>query len=198
MPNIVIRMFRGGAIMGRSIILGVCLAAGLSASASAQDAQTYFYDGNGRLVASTLAQPTTGVMTAYALDAADNRMGRNAAAAAPPPNVDRISFPYTLLPTQKLTSLNGVYNLTFEPGGDLVISSSSGVLWNSCTGQGRSVYLRMLSDGDLVLHGTDYLPIWSTGTAGNPGAELTLQNDGVAVIRDAANVVVWSSTTPCA
>lgn len=184
--------------MGRAFLFGMSLAAALASTAIAQDAQTYLYDGAGRLVASTLAQPTTGVMTAYALDATDNRLGRNAAAVTPPPTVDRMSAPYVLLPTQKLTSLNGVYSLTFESSGNLVISSGSGVLWNSCTGQGGSVYLRMLGDGNLVLHGTNYLPIWSTGTAGNPGAELTLQNDGVAVIRNAANVVVWSSTTACA
>lgn len=169
----------------------------LAGTAVGQDTQTYLYDVNGRLVASTVAQPTSGVMTAYALDSADNRLGRNAAGVTAPPAVDHISYPYTMLPTQTLTSLNGLYTLTFEPGGDLVISGAAGALWNSCTGQGRSVYLRMLSDGNLVLHGTNYLPIWSTGTAGNPGAELTLQNDGVAVIKDAGGAVVWSSTTPC-
>lgn len=184
--------------MERWLLFGSALAVTLAGSAIAQDAQTYFYDVHGRLVASTLAQPASGVMTAYTLDRTDNRQGRNAANVSAPPTVDQISFPYSLLPTQTLTSLNGLYTLTFETSGDLVISSGSGVLWSSCTGQSRSVYLQMLVDGNLVLHGTGFLPIWSTGTGGNPGAVLTLQNDGVAVIKSAGGAVLWSSTTPCA
>ncbi len=176
--------------------LGVCLAS--ASTAHAQDAQTYRYDGNGRLIASTLARTGDGVMTAYALDAADNRLGMSGVTVSPPPTVNALSFPYTLLPSQKLTSLNGLYSLNFETSGNLVVSGSGGPLWNSCTGQGRATYLRVLNDGNLVLHGTDFAPIWSTNTGGNPGAVLTLRNDGVAEIKDADGVSLWISVTPCA
>lgn len=180
----------------RFAVLGVCLA--MATKAQTQDAQTYLYDGNGRLVASTLARSGDGVMTGYALDAADNRLGRAAVTVSPPPAVNTLSFPYTLLPSQRLTSSNGLYSLSFETSGNLIVSGSSGPLWNSCTGQGRATYLRLLSDGNLVLHGTDYAPIWSTNTGGNPGAILTLRNDGVAEIKSAGGTSLWTSVTPCA
>ncbi|MGV9008906.1 hypothetical protein [Brevundimonas sp.] len=176
-------------------IIGIGLA--IASSASAQDAQTYRYDGNGRLVASTLARSGDGVMTTYILDAADNRLARAALTVSPPASVNALSFPYTLLPSQKLTSLNGLYSLTFETSGNLVVAGSGGPLWTSCTGQGRATFLRVLSNGDLALHGTDFATIWSTGTSGNPGAVLTLRNDGVAEIKDAGGVSLWTSVTPC-
>lgn len=179
-----------------SAVIGAALA--VASTAQAQDAQTYLYDGNGRLIASTLARSGDGVMTGYALDAADNRLGRAAVTVSPPPATNALSFPYTLLPSQKLTSLNGLYSLTFETSGNLIVSGSVGPLWISCTGQGRATYLRLLSDGNLVLHGTDFAPIWSTNTGGNPGAVLTLRNDGIAEIKSAGGTSLWTSVSPCA
>jgi hypothetical protein len=184
--------------MKRKLLAPLCAGLAAAGMAQAQDAQTYLYDGNGRLVASTLARAGDGVMTGYGLDAADNRLGLAAVAVTPPAAGNAMSFPYTLLPSQNLKSSNGLYTLTFETGGDLVISGSGGVLWSSCTGQGRSTYLRLLSNGNLVLHGTDYAPIWSTNTGGNPGAVLTLRNDGIAEIKSAGGTSLWTSATPCA
>ncbi|PZO05239.1 MAG: hypothetical protein DCF29_08680 [Alphaproteobacteria bacterium] len=176
--------------------MGVCLAA--AGVAHAQDAQTYLYDGNGRLVASTLARFGGGVMTSYNLDAADNRLSRNAVPVSTTPTPNILAYPRTLLPTQKLTSSNGLYTLTFETSGNLVIAGPSGMLWNSCTGQGRSTYLFMGSDGNLLLHDTRFFTIWNTQTGGNPGALLMLRDDGVAEIKVPGGPSLWTSVTPCA
>ncbi|GAA4267293.1 hypothetical protein [Frondihabitans peucedani] len=57
-------------------------------------------------------------------------------------------------------------------------------------------YLMMRADGDLVVIGNgSERPLWSSGTAGNPGAVLHLQVDDNAVIRSKAGKVIWASGT---
>ncbi|WP_291832521.1 hypothetical protein [Brevundimonas sp.] len=177
-----------------------CAASLLAGSATAQDAQTFLYDANGRLTANTTAR-TTGDSTRsyYILDGADNRLGHGAIAVSPPPAGDTFAFPYTLVPTQKLTSANGQYTMTFEPSGDLVIRNTSGApVWNSCTGQGRSWFVRVSSDGQLTIFDTTGTAFWTAGASGNPGAVLTLQNSGVAILKSAGGTTLWTSSTPCA
>ncbi|MGW4651691.1 ricin-type beta-trefoil lectin domain protein [Kitasatospora sp. NPDC004289] len=57
-----------------------------------------------------------------------------------------------------------------------------------------SAVLTMQSDGNLVLtkSGT---PVWASGTWGHPGASLTLQADGNAVVHDAHGDALWSTRT---
>lgn len=177
-----------------------CAASLLAGSATAQDAQTFLYDANGRLTANTTAR-TTGDSTRsyYILDGADNRLGHGAIAVSPPPAGDTFAFPYTLVPTQKLASANGQYTMTFEPSGDLVIRNTSGApVWNSCTGQGRSWFVRVSSDGQLTIFDTTGTAFWTAGASGNPGAVLTLQNSGVAILKSAGGTTLWTSSTPCA
>lgn len=50
------------------------------------------------------------------------------------------------------------------------------------------------SDGNLVLR-HDGRAIWSTGTAGNPGARFVLQSDGNLVVRSKAGKALWNSGT---
>ena len=181
----------------------VLLAAALlihGAAAAAQDAQTFLYDANGRLTATTTARSAgDAAISYYAMDAADNRLGHGASAVSPPPVSDTFAFPYTLVPTQKLTSANGQYTMTFEPSGDLVIRNTSGAqVWNSCTGQGRSWFVRVSSDGQLAIFDTTGAPFWTAGASGNPGAVLTLQNSGVAILKSAGGTTLWTSSTPCA
>lgn len=177
-----------------------CGAILLAGTAAAQDIQTFLYDANGRLTAAMTARPSGNSARAYyTLDDSDNRRGHGRMAVTPPPAGDTLAFPYTLVPSQKLTSANGQYTMTFEQGGDIVIRNSSGSpIWNSCTGQGRSSYARVSSDGQLAVHDPQAVVIWTAGPAGNPGAVLTLQNSGVAVLKTSGGSTLWTSNTPCA
>lgn len=172
----------------------------LAGTAAAQDIQTFLYDANGRLTGAMTARSTgNSAHGYYTLDNADNRQANGRAAVSPPPVSDTLAFPYTLVPSQKLTSANGQYTMTFEPSGDLVIRNSSGSsIWNSCTGQGRSAFVRVSSGGQLAVHDPQAIAIWTAGPAGNPGAVLTLQNSGVAVLKTSGGATLWTSNTPCA
>jgi hypothetical protein len=179
-------------------ILGCLLLAAVAPPVGAQVAQTYLYDSQGRVIAATTARPAAnGAMAYYVLDDADNRLATGAYAVSPPPAVDKLVSPYTLLPTQRLTSPNGLYHLTLEPGGDLVLSGPSGMAWHSCTAWGRTMYSRVSSTGRLVLYDPQSLTLWTTPNAASAGAELTLQNDGTAVLKSSGGATLWSSTTQC-
>lgn len=173
--------------------------ASLPAAAIAQVAQTYLYDANGRLVGTTTARTTgSSAMSAYWLDDADNRFVRDAGLTTPPTG-NEMAWSNMLLPTQKLTSANGLYTLTLDQSGDLVLRNSGGTpVWNSCTGQGRSLYAWVNAQGQLSIHDERHATIWSAGATGNAGAKLTLENSGLAVLRTSGGTTLWSSTTPCA
>lgn len=170
-----------------------------ASGAIAQDAQTFLYDAHGRLVATTTAR-TSGdaAVSYYIFDDADNRIANGTIAVSPPPTTDVLAWPYNLVPTQKLTSANGQYSMTLEPSGDLVIRNIAGVMiWNSCTGQGGSTMARVTSGGQLTILGVQLSSIWTVGASGNPGATLTLQNSGVAILKSSGGSTLWTSGTPC-
>jgi hypothetical protein len=178
--------------------LGCVLLAAVAPPVGAQVAQTYLYDSQGRVIAATTARPATnGVMAYYVLDDADNRMAHGALAVSPPPTADKLTWPYTLLPSQRLTSPNGLYHLTLETSGDLVLTGPSGMVWHSCTAWGRTMFSRVSSTGRLVLYDPQALTIWTTSNSSSAGAELILQNDGTAVLKSSGGATLWSSTTQC-
>ena len=186
--------------MRRSSLLVAAVAALFASPAPAQDAQTVLYDAQGRVIAVTTARTSgNATFSTYAYDDADNRTAHVATVVAPPPTVSVLEWPHTLVPTQKLTSANGQYTLTLEQSGDLVIRNTGGTLiWNSCTGQGRSLYAQVDSGGQLRIYDTAQTAIWTAGTSGNAGAKLTMENSGIAVLRTSGGTTLWSSTTPCA
>jgi hypothetical protein len=65
-------------------------------------------------------------------------------------------------------------------------------LWASDT---RSPYgeLRFQADGNLVLYSANGVVVWTSGTAGHPGATLRLQADGNLVIYSAQGRPLWST-----
>ncbi|MFI7536462.1 right-handed parallel beta-helix repeat-containing protein [Streptosporangium sp. NPDC049376] len=68
-----------------------------------------------------------------------------------------------------------------------------GASQTSCDGRFKLTYRR---DGDLVLTQVNVAaPLWSSGTAGSPGAVALMQQDGNFVIYDAAGVALWSTRT---
>ena len=171
----------------------------LAGAAEAQSQQTYLYDANGRLTATTTARTSgSSQMSFHVLDDADNRTLTGAFPVSRPPASNQLSNPYQLVLTEKLTSANGQYTMTLEASGDLVIrNNSGGLVWNSCTGQGRGATLIVEPSGLLAIYDSGINRIWSAGAALYPGAKLTLENSGVAVLRTVGSSVIWQSTTSC-
>ena len=57
-------------------------------------------------------------------------------------------------------------------------------------------HLTMRADGNLVVTGNgSERPLWSSGTAGNPGASFSIQDDDNAVVRSKDGRPLWSSGT---
>lgn len=168
----------------------------LAGAAEAQTQQTYRYDANGRLIAATTAQPSSGTWSSYALDDADNRTSRNNATIAYPADTWRMAAGERLLPGQQLTSKDGRFALKVQQDGNLVLWFGSTPLWASGTATGRSVYLH--NNGDLVsLTDPAGSPLWFLPPAGGTGV-LILQNDGNLVLKtSSAGSVVWQSNTCC-
>lgn len=103
-------------------------------------------------------------------------------------------------------------SVALRDDGDLVVSAGSRTVWSSQGGlvgatlaAGRTlapghglvspdgtVSATMLADGDFVVasHGAQ---VWSTGTAGNPGARLTMADDGNLEVTAASGATLWSS-----
>jgi hypothetical protein len=69
---------------------------------------------------------------------------------------------------------------------------------DSLSSSSQQYHLRMQPDGNLVEYGNgsgDGRVLWATGTAGNPGATLTIQADDNAVVRSSTGKALWSSGT---
>lgn len=110
----------------------------------------------------------------------------------------------SLLPGQSLQSDNGLYTLTMQSDGNVVLrNSASTPLWRTGTGGGQfdPRDFIMQTDGNLVLYDTSGQYRWASKTQGNPGAFLNVQNDGNLVVYRAgstsqtANNSLWSSGT---
>jgi hypothetical protein len=53
----------------------------------------------------------------------------------------------------------------------------------------------METDGNLMIHGPDNDQLWATGTDGNPGSNLLVQDDGSAVIYRPDSSAAWDTDT---
>lgn len=91
---------------------------------------------------------------------------------------------------------NGQGKLIMQSDGNLVLYNARNnfPLWWTleATGPGATV-ARMQTDGNFVVYGGQQ--VWSTGTAGNPGAYLEVQNDGNLVVYAKDRRPLWASNT---
>src|SRR5215207_7766902 len=94
---------------------------------------------------------------------------------------------------QSLTSRNGVYTLTLQDDGNLVLAAGSESVWATGTnGQGVE-RLEVQKDGNCVLYTPDK-PVWHTDTKGAKDVRLLLQDDRNLVLYG-FDGPAWSSNT---
>jgi len=119
-------------------------------------------------------------------------------ASGPPPPPPDPSAPDTLQPGEQLspgqsrTSQDGRFELSYQGDGNLVLYrlSDGHPLWATHTFAPGVV--EMQHDGNLVIYSTAGNALWSSGTAGYPGARLAVQSDSNLVIYDYYGFPVWS------
>ncbi|MEY9997491.1 hypothetical protein ABIE67_009610 [Streptomyces sp. V4I8] len=104
----------------------------------------------------------------------------------------------TLMVGDTLRSPNGIYALTMQADGNLVMYSGPTAVWATHTWNVpdslRPVRAAMQDDGNFVLHSA-VSPMWDTHTGGHPGARLCMQDDRNLVIYTDANEALWASHT---
>ncbi|MGH7488575.1 MAG: hypothetical protein ACREMY_23695, partial [bacterium] len=92
-----------------------------------------------------------------------------------------------------LTSPDGRFQLIHQSSdGNVVLYQGSTPLWAS--GQAGASYAVMQDDGNFVLYTSAGIPTWHSNTWGNPGAYLTVRNDGSAVILAPDGTLLWSTS----
>lgn len=108
-------------------------------------------------------------------------------------------IPTTLTPGESLAGGQSLYSpgiqfqLILQGDSNLCLYSAGSTLWCSQT-DGQGIYQAIMqSDGNFCMYETQgrFLPICS-GTAGHPGARLTVQDSGHAQVVDANGAVLWS------
>lgn len=85
--------------------------------------------------------------------------------------------------------------LIMQNDGNLVLYKDNGddtgtPIWATGTNPNGS-YAIMQDDGNLVVYDSNNKPLWASNTAGHPGAQLSVQGDGNAVIYQP----IWATDT---
>jgi len=149
---------------------------------------TYTYDAKGRVTSICDQRPSSGDLTTYRFDAADNR------------TLYQHSRTEQALPVgSAIYSPNGLYQFIMQGDGNLVLYRKSGSTWiavgwaTNTVGSGATV-AAFQSDGNLVLYAGS-VAVWSTNTWQYHCATLAVQSDGNIVIRDVSGNIVWQSNT---
>ncbi len=97
----------------------------------------------------------------------------------------------SLSANQSLKSPNGQYRLTMQADGNLVEYDGSVVAWASGT-TGTGVHAVMQGDGNLVVYNSANAALFATNTSGNPGANLTITDNGVVAVNSSIGVALWT------
>ena len=90
----------------------------------------------------------------------------------------------------------GDFNLVYQLDGNLVLYAPAGPLWSSGTPNESVGVTSMQGDGNLVVYDDDEVPVFNTGTHGNPGAQLHLDANGTLYIIATDGRTLWSSGVP--
>jgi hypothetical protein len=89
------------------------------------------------------------------------------------------------------------YTFEFRPNGNFEVRNPAKVLvWESATGDLGATKLALQPNGNLLIcAGVDPVPLWQSGTAGNPGAFIAFQQDGNFVVYGRDTHPLWASDT---
>lgn len=100
---------------------------------------------------------------------------------------------HSLAEFQSLYSPNLQYQLVLQEDSNLCLVSAGRALWCSQT-NGDGVYQAIMqSDGNMCVYGTQGdFSFFCSGSAGHPGAYLTVTNSGHAQVVDVSGAVLWS------
>jgi hypothetical protein len=110
----------------------------------------------------------------------------------------------SLAPGDSLSSPNMTATLVMGVDGNLSIYGPRGAdckkreyrcepLWQTfTTGLGRGAHMQQ--DGNFVVYDREGKPVWWTGTSGNPGASLTIEDDWEIVVVAPDGRYLWRST----
>ncbi len=99
-----------------------------------------------------------------------------------------------LNPDQSIYSANGRFRLIYQLDGNLVLYDGGSPIWASNT-FGDPGFAIMQLDGNFVVYDAGGTPVWDSGTVGNDGAYLAVQDDGDMVIYRTDGAAAWWSGT---
>ena len=93
--------------------------------------------------------------------------------------------------------VTGGYTFEFRPNGNFEVRNPANALvWESATGDLGATKLALQPNGNLLIcAGDDPVPLWQSGTAGNPGAFIAFQQDGNFVVYGKDAQPLWASDT---
>ena len=97
---------------------------------------------------------------------------------------------------QSLTSKDGVYKVTMQPDGNLVLYRGPKLLWQSLTKDtsGRA-YVTLQTDGNLVVRRGSGTLLKHYGLANKGGVLFVIQSDGVLRVANRYAASVWQTNT---
>ena len=110
-----------------------------------------------------------------------------------PQNVIMASDGKVRKPLGKYNEYPLYFNITSES--ELIMPNRSYYMDSYWHSSNFKYYLKMQSDGNLVIYNKKGKALWSSGTHGNPEAILSMQSDGNLVIYNKNNNAIWSSGT---
>lgn len=182
--------------MQRIVFLIIFLITGVGA-ASAQTTQTYKYDALGRLTANTTSNyGGGGAWNLYQFDNAGNRSSvRSSIINAPSSRHELLAYEQ-IVTGQALYSPNFVYELVVQSDGNLVLRTSSSVLWCAGTSTGATITAYMGGGGQLSLYNSDLNPLWQSASSGSAASKLVVGDDGSLRIYDGPTPI-WTAAGGC-
>ncbi|MFJ4796331.1 DUF6531 domain-containing protein [Kitasatospora purpeofusca] len=165
--------------------------------------QNYTYDKAGRLLSgcplSTTATGCTAGALTYTYDKVGNRLTQTDPTGTTTYTYDAADqLTKTTSPAAATTygyDANGNNTTVTTPTGTKNLTTGTPIA-SGATLTSNTVRLTMQSDGNLVLSSNaTNQPLWTSNTAGHPGATATLQADGNLVVQDTGRATLWASNT---
>jgi hypothetical protein len=98
----------------------------------------------------------------------------------------------SLTAEQVISSPNGQYHLKFQADGNLVLYDSTWDATWHIERWGTPERTVMQWDGNFVTYHGSHVPVWASGTDGQHGAYLVVQNDGNVVVYSLSGNALWA------